>query len=97
MSRLALAALCALPILAACGPSLPPDPEEVAQYCEARARAATGPTGEARLGVNSNSGPSVGLSIGLSSDYIAGRDPLEVYNECVWQRTGAAPIRPPRL
>ncbi|WP_373356091.1 hypothetical protein [Pseudoroseicyclus sp. CXY001] len=83
--------------LAACGPLPPPDPEEVAQECEARARAATGPTGEVRMGANSQSGPYTGISIGISGDFLAGRDPMEVYSSCVWQKTGAAPTRPPRL
>lgn len=85
-----------LGVLSACAP-LPVDPEAAAQDCEARARAALGPTGSVTLGVNSQTGGYGGASIALSSDYLAGRDPVEVYNQCVWQKTGAAPIRPPRL
>jgi hypothetical protein len=33
----------------------------------------------------------------VSSDYLTGRDPLEVYESCVIERTGALPIRPPAL
>ena len=97
MSRAAIALALVLPALAACGPVPPPDPEEVAQQCEQRARAATGPTGSVTVGANSNSGPYTGISIGITGDYLAGRDPLEVYHECVWQKTGSAPVRPPRL
>lgn len=83
-------------LTAACAP-VPVDPERAAQECEARARAATGPTGSVTLGANSNSGPYAGLTIGLSGDYLAGRDPHAVYSNCVWQKTGAGPIRPPNL
>jgi hypothetical protein len=93
--RPALAGL-ALAALAACAP-LPVDPEQVAQDCEERARAAQGPTGTLTIGANSRSGPSVEGSIGVTGDFLAGRDPLQVYSSCVYQRTGQAPIRPPRL
>jgi hypothetical protein len=83
-------------LLAAC--EMPPmSPERAAALCEERARAAQGPTGRVTVGANSNTGPSAGLEIGISSDLLAGRDPLEVYEECVFDRTGAAPIRPPVL
>ena len=86
----------ALLALAACGPAVI-DPERAAQLCEARAQAAQGPTGEVTVGVNSESGGFGGLSVGLSSDFLAGRDPLAVYESCVMQRTGNPPIRPPVL
>ena len=67
----------ALLALAACGPAVI-DPERAAQLCEARAQAAQGPTGEVTVGVNSESGGFGGLSVGLSSDFLVGRDPLAV-------------------
>jgi hypothetical protein len=82
--------------VAACTP-VPVDPERVAQQCEERARAAQGPTGTVTIGANSRSGPSVGASVGVTGDFLAGRDPMQVYESCVFQRTGQAPIRPPRL
>lgn len=82
--------------VAACTP-VPMNPEEAAQHCEERARAAQGPTGRVAVGVNSESGPFTNAEIGLSGDYLAGRDPVEVYTECVYDRTGMAPIRPPVL
>jgi hypothetical protein len=82
--------------MAACAP-VPVDPERVAQQCEARAQAAQGPTGSVSIGVNSRSGPSVGAAIGVTGDFLAGRDPMQVYESCVFQRTGQAPIRPPAL
>jgi len=72
-------------------------PERAAEICEERARAAQAPTGNVTVGTNSRSGVSAGLEVGISSDLLAGRDPLEVYNECVFDRTGTAPIRPPVL
>lgn len=75
----------------------PMDPERAARYCEDRARAAQGPTGRVTLGANSQSGGFVGGEIGVSSDFLTGRDPLDVYEECVRARTGAGPIRPPQL
>ena len=95
MPRLSWLAAGAL-LLAACEP-IPVDPLQVARACEERARAAQGPTGSVTIGASSSDGPFVGTEIGLSGDYIAGRDPLEVYESCVFQRTGAAPVRPPAL
>lgn len=82
--------------LAACDP-VPISPERAADICEAQARAAQGPTGRIAIGTNSNSGPFTSAEIGISGDYLAGRDPVEVYTQCVIARTGAGPIRPPRL
>ncbi len=82
--------------LAACTP-VPVTPERAAEICEERARAAQGPTGRVTVGTNSNSGGFGGAEIGLSSDFLRGRDPAAVYEDCVFDRTGTAPIRPPRL
>jgi hypothetical protein len=83
-------------LLAAC--EVPPvSPERAAEICERQARAAQGPTGNITIGANSDDGPYAGAEIGLNSDFLLRRDPLVVYEECVRARTGAAPIRPPRL
>lgn len=82
--------------LSACAPVMM-SPEAAADICEEQARAAQGPTGRVTVGVNSNSGPSTSVEVGLSSDFLAGRDPLEVYRECVRRRSGQEPIRPPVL
>jgi hypothetical protein len=92
MYRAALAFL----VLSACTP-VPVSPERAAEICEDKARAAQGSTGRVSVGTNSRTGGFGGLKIGLSSDFIAGRDPLEVYAQCIFDRTGAAPIRPPVL
>ncbi len=90
MARIGIMALL---VLAACGPM---SPERAADVCEDRARAATGPTGEVGIGVGSD-GPSGSFEIGVTSDYIRGRDPYIVYEECVRQKTGQGPIRPLEL
>ena len=84
-------AACALLGLAACGPI---SPERAADMCEERARAAVGPTGEVSVGVNSDGKVAGGLSVGVTSDYLQGRDPYLVYENCVRRKTGQGPIRP---
>lgn len=81
-------------LLAGCGPV---SPERAAAICEDRAQSAQGPTGRVTVGANSRGGTYLGGEIGVSGDYLRGRDPLEVYESCVYSRTGEAPIRPPRL
>ena len=82
--------------LAACTP-VPVDPEEAARECEERARAAQGPTGTVTTGINSQTGVFTGVEIGVTSDFLLGADPLEVYTDCVFDLTGQAPFRPPEL
>ncbi|MEL7344029.1 MAG: hypothetical protein AAFN59_04100 [Pseudomonadota bacterium] len=85
------AGIFALLALTACGPI---SPERAADLCEDRARAATGPTGSIGVGVNSERGGVISGDITITSDFIAGRDPYEVYDSCVRARTGQGPIRP---
>lgn len=80
-----------LVFLAACGPV---SPERAALMCEERARAATGPTGEVGIGINNKGETRSRVEVGVTSDYIRGRDPYVVYEECVRQKTGQGPIRP---
>lgn len=82
--------------LAACS-NTPPTPEQAADRCEERARGAQGPKVGVTVGANSNSGAFGGASIGVTSDFLRGRDPLEVYESCVIDLTGELPIRPARL
>ena len=62
--------------------------------CEERARAATGPTGEVGVGINSDGKVRGAFEVGITSDYLYGRDPYEVYDQCVRQKSGQGPIRP---
>ena len=80
--------------IAACTPITP---ERAADRCEERARAAQGPEVGLTVGANSNTGPFASGSISISADAIRGRDPLEVYENCVVSLTGELPIRPVRL
>lgn len=94
--RLPVLSLFIATLLAACGPRIY-TPEEAAQECEQRARAAQGPTGAVTLGASSNSGPFGSVAVGVTGDYLAGRDPTQVYRECVVRRTGQEPYRAPVL
>lgn len=96
MRQVLIGAMALAALLAACTP-VPVDPEEAARECEERARAAQGPTGTVTAGVNSETGAYTGVSIGITTDFLMGADPMEVYSDCVWSLTGQAPIRPPEL
>ena len=77
--------------LAACGPM---NPERAADICEERARAAVNPIREVGVGVSSDRGAVVGGEIKITSDFLQGRDPQVVYEQCVRELTGQGPIRP---
>ncbi|MGI9393391.1 MAG: hypothetical protein ACR2OY_01965 [Boseongicola sp.] len=77
--------------LPACGPM---SPERAADFCEDRARDATGPIGGVHIGVGSGGHVHTGVAIGVTSDYLRGSDPQVVYEDCVRQKTGQGPIRP---
>ncbi len=80
------------------GCTLPPvSPERAAVQCEERAREAMGPRSRIAVGASSEDGPFASVQISVSADALAGRDPLEVYETCVIDKTGAPPIRPPDL
>ena len=79
--------------LAACETG--PVPVSQAEYeCAERAREAARPTGTATIGANSREGLIGGISIGVTTDFLAGRDPEEVYTSCVVNKSGQAPTRP---
>jgi hypothetical protein len=61
--------------------------------CLRRAELAAHPRGEIGLGIGSD-GPRGTLDIEISSDFIAGRDPSEVFAACVYQKSGLLPTRP---
>jgi hypothetical protein len=85
---------CALPLLlllAACGP-IPV--AEAERQCVERARLAEQPRGELAIGVGSGGQREAGLSVEVSGDFLAGRDPGAVFDSCVRGRSGQAPSRP---
>lgn len=83
----------ATPLLLALAACAPVTPEIAAARCEERARTAAGPTGRVAIGIGTG-GPVSEVEIGVSTDYLRGRDPQEVYFTCVRQMTGQDPIRP---
>jgi hypothetical protein len=76
---------------AACGP-LPL--AEAERQCVERARLAQQPRGEFAVGVGSGGRRATEFSVEISSDYLAGRNPSDVYELCVRQRAGQPPSRP---
>lgn len=88
------APLLGLLALASCGP-VPVAQAE--RSCLEDARAAQAPRSEVSLGVvggRGNVSPYGRVSVEVSSDYLTGRDPAEVYNRCVLRRSGQMPTRP---
>ena len=84
-------ALALLILLAACGPvSL----QQAERACFDRARLAQQPRGSVGVGVNSNGKTSGVLELEVSSDFLQGRDPSAVYDQCVMQRSGMPPSQP---
>jgi hypothetical protein len=78
-------------LLAACVPPMPVERAE--KLCLGDARLATGPRGTAGIGVSTD-GPRATLDVTVSSDYLAGRDPAQVFASCVQRRSGRPPTRP---
>lgn len=77
---------------AACAP-VPMSMERAEAQCADRARKAAAPTGSVGITVGSG-GVDTRVAIGVSGDYLAGRDPQEVYRQCVLRYTGQEPLRP---
>ena len=85
------AALILLPLtLLACGP-IPVQQAE--RDCVDQARLAQKPQVEVFVGMNNQGKALAGGSIGVSTDYLAGRDPNAVFTECVKSRSGQFPTR----
>ena len=79
--------------LAACGPIPLAQAERV---CMEDAYLAQAPRGSIGVGVGSggHSRAYGSFEISVSSDYLTGRDPAEVYATCVQRRSGQLPTRP---
>jgi hypothetical protein len=76
--------------LLACGPV---PVEQAERQCLDRARMAQKPKVEVSFGLNNRGEVLTGGSFGISTDYIAGRDPSAVFNECVKSQSGQFPNR----
>lgn len=77
--------------LAACGPIPVEDAERA---CVETANLAKRPRGQVGLGIGSDGKAAAGLDVTVSTDFITGRDPSEVFNSCVMSRSGQFPTRP---
>ncbi len=80
--------------LAACGP-VPVDQAE--RSCLDAARLAQGPRTGVTLGVGTDGSrvrTGLGVSVDLSGDYVAGRDPAAAFDRCVMRRSGRMPVVP---
>lgn len=78
-------------LLASCGP-IPLQQAE--KDCFQRARLAQQPRGFLGAGVTSNGKTRGVLDVEISSDFLQGRDPSAVYDQCVYQKSGMSPSQP---
>jgi hypothetical protein len=86
-----LGVLACLLTMAACGPvSL----AQAERQCLGRAYDASGPHGSVGVGIGSDGKPRGKVSLGVTSDYLMGRDPSAVYDQCVFQKSGLMPSQP---
>lgn len=77
--------------LASCGPI----PVDVAmEQCIEPARLAQHPRGSIGIGADSRGNLATSVTIGISTDYLAGRDPDQVFASCVQGRSGQYPPVP---
>jgi hypothetical protein len=91
-ARLIAAAALAQVALIACAPQSMPVARAM-EECAERGRLAAGPQGSIGWGIGSD-GPAGRIRLKVSSDMIAGRDPQEVYRQCVFQKSGQLPTAP---
>lgn len=85
-----LALLALLPLIA-CGPV---SREQAERECLHTARLAQQPRGSVGIGVDSRGKVQPQFDVTVSSDYLSGRDPSQVYDSCVMRRSGQMPSRP---
>ena len=79
-----------IPLLG-CGPvSL----QQAERECLSQARLAQQPRGSVGIGIGSDGKVRPTFDVTISSDYIQGRDPAQVYDACVMRRSGQMPQRP---
>ncbi len=84
-------AACLMLVLAACGPV---SVQQAERECLPKARLAQQPRGEVAVGVDSNGRVGSRAEVTVSSDFLLGRDPNQVFETCVIQRSGALPSKP---
>jgi hypothetical protein len=92
LRRIVLVPFVLLPLTGCAVPLLPVEVAE--QNCLAQAQGATGPHGSASISMDNHGHVSTGLTIGVTTDFLAGRDPNQVYTECVYRASGQMPRQP---
>lgn len=81
--------------LAACAPAPVQIPvAEAERVCMVQALDARAPRTQVGIGVGSHGYRGSFVSVDLSSDQILGRDPSQVFDQCVQRRSGQKPTRP---
>ena len=85
--------------LAACTKPEPITVEQAMAQCTERAHAAVKPDVSVGVGVGVGHKvrTGVGIGIGVSTDYLKGTDPNEVYETCVVAKSGVKPTAPLKL
>lgn len=81
----------ALFLLSACGPL---SVQQTEKECYTQARLAEQPRGKVGFGVGSDGKTRLSGEVTITSDYLQGRDPSQVYQNCVVRRSGEFPSRP---
>ncbi len=79
--------------LAACDDPEPVSVEQAMATCMEPARKASSPATSIGLGVDSHKGVMSSFSIEFTEDYLAGRNPDDVFEECVIKHSGHRPDR----
>ncbi len=83
--------LAVVTLCSACGPV----PLALAeQQCIESAQLAQRPRGSIGIVADSRGNVGANLTIGVSSDYVQGRDPDQVYATCVQNKSGMRPSQP---
>jgi hypothetical protein len=85
----AFAFLALLPLIA-CGPV---SVEQAERQCAARAHLAQKPQTSVSISIDSTGKTSFGGEFGVSTDYLNGADPNDVFKSCVQQQSGQLPTR----
>lgn len=92
MIRLCLVAVVLPLVLSACDRTV--SPGRAYEQCSERARLAERPRGSVGLGVGSGGNALGSLEMTVTSDFLRGRDPYVVYDQCFRRLTGAGPTQP---
>lgn len=95
--RIAMISLIAATSLSACADPKPISVERAMALCTERAREATKPGVTVGVGVGTGGKVSGGIGIELSSDYLKGTPPEDVYETCVVAKSGEKPTEPLKL